>query len=91
MIYRFKESLPSLKEVIGQWKKQKCEWRHNRVISAGTKRARSYGIEEGKHLFLGLVSVGFLKKAVICWAESCVFQSAPRVADRIRQARGRKW
>lgn len=45
-------------------------------------------LEEGKHLFLGLISAEVPKKAVFSWAESYIIQTAPGVVGRIRQARG---
>lgn len=68
-----------------------CKWRHKSVISVVTKRTGSYRPEERRHLFLGLVTEGFFKKAEAFGAESCMIQRAPRVIGRIRQARRRKW
>lgn len=63
---------------------------NNNIISVVTKRTGIYRPEERRHLFLGLVSEGFFKKAEAFWAQSCMIWRAPRVVGRIRQARRRK-
>ena len=83
--YRFKEILPSLKEIIFQWKKQEGKQRHNWTGTINKKEGRFRRTEEGKHLFLCLVSEKFPKEIVIFWAKACIIWNAPSMPGRIRQ------
>ena len=42
-------------------------------------------MEEGKHLFLCLISEKFAKEIVIFWAKACIIWNAPSMPGRTRQ------